>query len=424
MNNWIRILLAMAVLGLSLVALGAVKTTLLSGTIVGVDANGTLTLATPARGRMPASQPTVATDANTVVTLDRKPAALADLKPDMIVAIRLAGGTAIHVVARTPPVVPLNGTIVSLDASGDITIATPAKGSVPAGQVTLATGTGTTVTLDGKSAMLANLKPQMTVQQVKPPTGTATSIVARTPPATSVAVTIGSIDVGSGMMSVAPSMMKTPGEMMSIQTDANTKVKVDNKPAGVGDLRNGMFAVMSVRLGMALTINAQTPPPVPLAGTIISIDDSGAIVVETPGTPPVQTTVVTGAQTLVTVDGKQASLTVLRPDMTVEILPATGTAASIHAHTPLVDLRPLVGTIVGTDGANITVQTWMMGSETGTQTTVATNSDTKVTINGRTASPADLVVGMSVEVMPFQGTATTIQAADNRPTSAPGMGMP
>lgn len=423
MSNWIRSILTTALMGLSLVALGAVKTTLLSGTIVGVDANGTITVATPARGRMPASQLTVATDANTVVTLDRKPAALADLKPDMIVAIRLAGGTAIHVVARTPPVVPLNGTIVSLDASGNLTVATPARGSVPAGQVTLATDTGTTVTLDGRSATLADLKPQMSVQ-VKPPTGTASSLVARTPPATSVAGTIGSIDVGSGMMSVAPSMMKTPGEMMNIQTNANTKVKVDNKPAGVGDLRNGMFAVMSVRLGMALTINAQTPPPVPLAGTIISIDDSGAIVVETPGTPPVQTTVVTGAQTLVTVDGKQASLTVLRPDMSVEILPATGTATSIHAHTPLVDLRPLVGTIVGTDGANITVQTWMMGSATGTQTTVATNSDTKVTINGRTASPADLVVGMSVEVMPFQGTATTIQAADNRPTSGPGMGMP
>jgi hypothetical protein len=68
----------------------------------------------------------------------------------------------------------LHGKVVSVDAAAK-TVTVKAK----SGEVVVTTDAGTTVTLDGAAATLADLKADMTVT-VTPATGVATKIVAKT----------------------------------------------------------------------------------------------------------------------------------------------------------------------------------------------------------------------------------------------------
>ena len=157
----------------------------LFGTIVSVDAvAGNVVIATAARHSTPSQQVTVATDANTVITLDGQPATLAALVAGMLVKVQPTTGTATLIAARTPPPPPpLRGVIVSVDTTtGDVQVAVDARHSEPTLLVTVPTDANTVVTLDGQPSTLAALAAGMFVK-VQPSTGVAVSIDARTPPA-------------------------------------------------------------------------------------------------------------------------------------------------------------------------------------------------------------------------------------------------
>jgi type IV secretory pathway TrbF-like protein len=146
------------------------------GTIVSVDALGNVTVATNAT---PSVQVVASTDASTAVTLNGQASTVSALAAGDLVKMEvLPSGLAVSIDARTPP--PLEGTVVSVDASGNVTVATEAECHQPSVDVVVATNASTVVTLDGLASTVSALAAGDSVK-IEPPTGTATSIVATTP---------------------------------------------------------------------------------------------------------------------------------------------------------------------------------------------------------------------------------------------------
>ena len=68
--------------------------------------------------------------------------------------------------------------------------------------------------------------------------------------------------------------------------------------------------------------------------------------------------------------------------------------------------KGLKGAVVKVDGTNLVIK-----NKEGKETTVSTNNETKVTIDGKDAKLADLKADQMVTVSPAEGTAQTIVVA-------------
>ena len=73
--------------------------------------------------------------------------------------------------------------------------------------------------------------------------------------------------------------------------------------------------------------------------------------------------------------------------------------------------KTLKGAVVKVDGTNLVIKAGKEGKET----TVSTNNETKVTIEGKDAKLADLKADQLVTVTPAEGTAQTIVVAAPKP---------
>ena len=146
----------------------------LRGTIVKVD-GANVVVKTMARPNADAKEVTVVTDEKTVVTLDGKPAKLADLKADLNVNVSPDTGTANNVDAKTTS---QRGQVVKVDGV-NLVVKTRVPGGTDTKEVTVVTDAKTVVTLDEKEAKLADLKADVYVT-VTPVTGTAVKVVAST----------------------------------------------------------------------------------------------------------------------------------------------------------------------------------------------------------------------------------------------------
>ncbi|MDD4888574.1 MAG: DUF5666 domain-containing protein [Phycisphaerae bacterium] len=160
--------------------------------------------------------------------------------------------------------------------------------------------------------------------------------------------------------------------------------------------------------------NATRAADTALKGKVVSVNvDKGEVVVKPKEGADV--TVTTNADTKVKVDGKDAKLADVKAGMGIEVKPATGVAASINAHTP----KPatgdvLKGTVVSVDAA---AKTLVVKPTTGDNVTVTTDADTKVKVDRKAATLAEVKAGMIVEVKPATGVAKTINAHTPKPTS-------
>jgi hypothetical protein len=76
-------------------------------------------------------------------------------------------------------------------------------------------------------------------------------------------------------------------------------------------------------------------------------------------------------------------------------------------------MHGLHGKIVSVDGSKITVRSHKDGD--AESTTVVTDSNTTVTIDGKPSSVGELKEGLFVHVSPTEGTAVTIVATTTRP---------
>ena len=161
----------------------------------------------------------------------------------------------------------------------------------------------------------------------------------------------------------------------------------------------------------ALHAGAKKPPkPHPLVAVVESVDaTAGTVLVkEKDGT---EATVATDAETVVTVDGKAATLDDLDAGMMVAVTPPTGIADKIDAKSPPPP-PPLLGVVESLDA---TAGTVLVKLKDGTDVTVATDADTVVTVDGKAATLVDLVAGMMVVVTPSTGTADAIDAKSPPP---------
>ena len=84
-------------------------------------------------------------------------------------------------------------------------------------------------------------------------------------------------------------------------------------------------------------------------------------------------------------------------------------AAGAAAEKP--KAKGLKGAVVKVDGTNLVIKAGKEGKET----TVSTNNETKVTIEGKDAKLADLKADQVVTVSPAEGTAHTIVVAAPKP---------
>ena len=75
--------------------------------------------------------------------------------------------------------------------------------------------------------------------------------------------------------------------------------------------------------------------------------------------------------------------------------------------TTLAKAKAVRGKVVKVDGDKLVIAKGKNGEEV----TIATNADTKITIEGKEAKLADLQAGQVVAVTPAEGTATTIVVA-------------
>jgi len=94
-------------------------------------------------------------------------------------------------------------------------------------------------------------------------------------------------------------------------------------------------------VGFVLTAAAEQENPSRLYGKVISVDTAGGKVVIAPKHGP-HVTVTTDASTKVQVDGKDATLGDINPDMTLRVSPASGMKRDFS--------RPVVYTVTAADG--------------------------------------------------------------------------
>jgi hypothetical protein len=161
--------------------------------------------------------------------------------------------------------------------------------------------------------------------------------------------------------------------------------------------------------GMAIGA-AEKAPPNYVHATLVKIDGKNLQVktAATKGQPAKELTVATDDKTKFLLDYQEGmKLSDLAPDMTLTILPATGTAKTVKAH-----VKGLYGTVVKVDGKNLVIT-----AAKGKEVTVATDDKTDVVIKGKGgAKLADLKAGTEVKVVPVKGTAAKVAMVMPQPT--------
>ncbi len=323
---------------------------------------------------------TFTTDANTIVKVAGKAAAAADLKVGMKVTAAVGLGVA-DTITATIPVVTVSGLITAVNGQ-QITVETKTT------DVTFGTDAGTVIKLTGKLAAVGDMKPGMKVKATTA-LGIARTITATIPKVTEA----GLITAINGVnLTVQESTGPT-----TFATDAETIVKLAGKAATLADLKVGMKVTAITELGVAAKITA-TIPKITEVGLITAINGVNLTVQESTG----PTTFATDAETIVKLAGKAATLADLKVGMKVTAITELGVASTITATIPVVKV---VGTITAVDGGNVTVQ-----PSTGAAITFSLDANTVVKVAGKTATAAQLAVGMTTTSYTKLGVATTVSA--------------
>ncbi len=176
----------------------------------------------------------------------------------------------------------------------------------------------------------------------------------------------------------------------------------------------------------------QTTQPKPIYGKIVSVDTTTGKIVITVGTDTSrQVTVATDANTKVLISDKAGKLADLKVGMSVRIVPATGTATEIRAFSPKPAPTPppasqpscVYGKVVSVDATAGKLVITVIPDNTR-QVTIATDTATKVIVEDKPGTLANVKAGMTVRVAPATGTATEIRAFSPKPAPTPPPAQP
>jgi hypothetical protein len=198
------------------------------------------------------------------------------------------------------------------------------------------------------------------------------------------------------------------GLKFEVITDADGKLLTLPLPSAT----SGTAAATTASAAAATTDTkaAATATPAYLHATLLKVDGKNLQVktAATKGQPAKEMTVATDGKTKFILDYEEGKkLSDLAPDMTLTILPATGTAKTVKAH-----VKGLYGTVVKADGKNLVI----MPAKGKKEVTVVTDDKTNVVIDGKgSAKLADLKAGTEVKVIPETGTAAKVAMSIPQP---------
>jgi len=120
---------------------------------------------------------------------------------------------------------------------------------------------------------------------------------------------------------------------VTVATDDKTEVTIEGKAGKVADLKAGMSAGVTPATGTATKIAAMLPS---IHGKVVKVDGTNVVISvrERGAKEAKEVTVATDDKTEVVIEGKAGKVADLKADMSVRVIPETGTAAKIEVRTP------------------------------------------------------------------------------------------
>jgi hypothetical protein len=178
------------------------------------------------------------------------------------------------------------------------------------------------------------------------------------------------------------------GRLATFEVEADTKITLDGKRAGLEDLENGMEVEVLAKSGAALEIAAKSAAYTrEVQGTIYRIRNN-QIRVKVGNT---NYDFVIDDNTLVYIDGERAKVEDLMADMPVVVRYRDNVALRIVAESLEAELEGVITGLSEKDGT-ITVK---VGSS---YRTLSVNKNTEIKVNGKAARFSELAEGMAVKI--------------------------
>jgi hypothetical protein len=203
------------------------------------------------------------------------------------------------------------------------------------------------------------------------------------------------------------------GLSIDLTTNAQTEVRRDGRTAALADLKvNDVALVFYERATrIALRIEAASPPPVELTGTITTIDAAaGSVQITTDhGT---QITLTTNADTRVRLNRTNTTVGNLALGQRVQATYRSENkiALSLNATTPRPDV--VSGAITAVD---LTAGTLQITPVAGTPVSLKLNADTEFRLNGRRVGAGSVPVGLLASVQTRPADTARLVAAQTPP---------
>lgn len=257
---------------------------------------------------------------------------------------------------------------------------------------TLKTSSSTVIQRDGKTAALADLKVNDTVQVTYDRTTlVASRIVATSPPPTVLTGTITALDAAVGTVQVTTDH----GTAITLTLNASTQIHLNNAATTAANLAVGQRVRVSYQPAdkIALALVAATPRAGVAFGAITALDLTAGTLQLTPLTGTAQTFTL-NAQTVFALNGRRTSASAIVVGDLASVQAGTNNAAQIvAAQTP--PLVNLLGTISALNVQGGTVQITTPGQTT---ITLLLGSFTTVQRNGTASTVDQLAIGDQVQV--------------------------
>jgi hypothetical protein len=369
---------------------------------------------------------------STAISVNGERAPLERLQPGMgaRATYHLVSHEAISIAARsdveecTP--VGISGLILRVEVDRGHLAIQPREGD----PVVLNITNRTEITLNGDPARLGDLQPGMGVEaRFCRETLTATAVAARSDDPgdctlSSARGLIARVNPDTGALAIALSNT----EILTLTVTDRTEITLNGRPGRLSDLRNGMRveARFCRETLMATVVAAQSEDPgdcvlTGASGLIQRVNpDAGTLSIALSDTAADVLTLNVTDRTEITLDGRPARLSDLRPGMRVAVRFCRQTliAASIAAVTPTdeCNLVSAAGVIVRVNpDANSLSFT---GSE-GNVITLNVTSRTEITLNGRAARLSDLRPEMRVEARFCRENFNALVIAARTPSTTP-----
>ena len=338
---------------------------------------------------------------DTYITLDGRQASLADLARGFSAGAAFDPDTLDAVRVQAESFAEVRGVIRDVNASlGTLTIAI-GEGDR---SITLNVSPGTPVSLNDRPATLDDLRHGFEViASYVEVSLTAVRIAAHS--RAEVQGLIRDVDLSGSTVAITPLV---EGPAVQLHVTESTVLTLNGAPARLNDLKTGMAAAAVFSLGSfdAISIAARSESGadctvVGVAGSVVRVDVEGNRLVVDPAEAANDVILNVTTRTEITLNGRPARLSDLRPGMRVEarFCRESLNALAIAAHSEGGDdctLLGIAGSIarVDVDGGHLAINPATADAQPVTLNVV---ERTAITLNGRPARLSDLRPGMRVE---------------------------